>query len=79
MTLREPLIFCERDKASGKEIHRHFPAGTPVQPIGDLNDDETRICKLRCKALERDLGGKYETLILGGRPRILNRRYVEGK
>jgi hypothetical protein len=76
MKLKSPLIFLEHDQWN--EIKKEYPAGTAVTAVTDFTGDESQICKRRCHELQKDTGQKHSTMMIGGRPRIVNHKFVEG-
>jgi 5'-3' exonuclease len=71
------LTFIDED-ADGRECHRVFPLGTPVTEAreGDVRwAEEIAICEDRVRYYARRGDRDFYVMMLGGRPRLLHRRY----
>ena len=71
------LVFIDSD-CEGRECHRTFPVGTPVTEAreGDLKwSEEIAIIESRIRDNARRKDPDFYCMFLGGRPRLLHRRF----
>jgi len=75
-TLLSELIFVETD-STGNEFYRSFPVGTPCDGVMGTPSEEAAICQSRIVDYERKGERNLRVMSLGGRPRILHRRFFD--
>ena len=80
-SLIQPLTFIDND-ATGREFHREFPIGTPLNECRSGSSsqwaDEIRICEGIVETMRRDKT-PASVWMMGGRPRVIQRRFFDAQ